>query len=227
MSSAQAATLAAAASERGVFAMEAMWTRYLPQTDILRQLLDAGALGEITGLAADHGQRMPSDSWLWSTNPGGGALLDLGIYPYSFASMVLGTPRSIAVTGSFAESGVDRQSTAVLGYDGGAEAVLSTTLAGRTPTRASITGSGGLLELDGPFFVPTRLTFSPPDFGAEGLSWSDDGEIPGHEGLCYQAAALARYVHDGLIESPVHPLHETIAVLATIDAVRERLADHD
>ena len=227
VSSAQAATLAAAASERGVFAMEAMWTRYLPQTDILRQLLDAGALGEITGLAADHGQRMPSDSWLWSTNPGGGALLDLGIYPYSFASMVLGTPRSIAVTGSFAESGVDRQSTAVLGYDGGAEAVLSTTLAGRTPTRASITGSGGLLELDGPFFVPTRLTFSPPDFGAEGLSWSDDGEIPGHEGLCYQAAALARYVHDGLTESPVHPPHETIAVLATIDAVRERLADHD
>jgi len=114
-------------------------------------VLDAGALGEITGLAADHGQRVPSESWLWSTKPGGGALLDLGIYPYSFASMVLGTPRSIAVTGSLAESGVDRQSTAVLGYDGGAEAVLSTTLAGRTPTRASITGSGGLLELDGPF----------------------------------------------------------------------------
>jgi len=67
----------------------------------------------------------------------------------------------------------------------------------------------------------------PASQAALPLEWSDDGEIPGHEGLCYQAAALARYVHDGLIESPVHPLHETVAVLATIDAVRERLAGHD
>jgi predicted dehydrogenase len=147
--------------------------------------------------------------------------MDLGIYAYSFASSVLGSPASLAVHGSIADTGVDRESTAILSYSSGATAVLSTSLLSRTPTRASISGTDALLEFASPFFIPTTMSLSSSASGSSSTHWTDTSGITGQEGLSYQAAALVRYVDEGRIESAIHPLSEVVSVIAAIDATRE------
>ncbi|WP_029137549.1 Gfo/Idh/MocA family protein [Nakamurella lactea] len=112
----EAAEMVAAARAAGVTAMEAMWARFLPQADILRQLLADGALGEVVTVIADHGQYFAPDPEFRLFNPdlAGGALLDLGIYPVSFASMVLGAPTAVTARGSKAFTGVDGQVSLLL-----------------------------------------------------------------------------------------------------------------
>ncbi|MFH8252541.1 Gfo/Idh/MocA family protein [Microbacterium sp. B2969] len=113
-----------AARAAGVLVMEAMWTRYLPQSDILRQLVANGELGEIHQVTADFGGRSPYDpaGRMWNPALAGGALLDLGVYPVSFASSILGTPTRIQATGLATQNGIDLRATALLGYESGADA---------------------------------------------------------------------------------------------------------
>ncbi len=219
---AEARDIAGAARDRGVFAMEAMWTRYLPHNDVVRQMLRDGALGEVRLVSADHGQLMPPDSRLYRPDAGGGALLDLGIYPFAFAWDVLGAPLEVRAHGSLAESGVDAQSTIAPQYDQ-AHANLSTSLLTKSPNRAAIAGTGGLLEFGSPFFVPAELHYSSPVLGSRTVQRPADDGIPMHEGLCYQAAAMARYIVDGQLESPLQPLDESVRIMAAIDDARHQI----
>jgi predicted dehydrogenase len=203
--------------------MEAMWTRYLPQTSVITQLIADGILGDIQLVTADHGQKMRPDHRVRSLEAGGGALLDLGIYPIAFTSQILGTPTAIHNVGSLIDTGVDGQSLLTLSYENGAQAQLNTTLRARTPITASIAGSDALLQVGGPFFTPSTLTLSQPGFSGESIHWADESGIVGHRGLSYQATALAGYVAQGLTESPVHSLDETISILDTIDNARWQL----
>src|SRR5690606_24464668 len=86
--------LAAAAADARVFAMEAMWTRFLPHMAALRHLIRQGELGELVQMHADHGQAFPYDPThrIYAPELAGGALLDLGVYPVSFVHDVLGEP---------------------------------------------------------------------------------------------------------------------------------------
>ena len=151
------------ARAEGLFLMEAMWTRFLPHIAEIRRLLAEGALGEIVTVTADHGQWFAEDSdfRLFAPALGGGALLDLGIYPVSFASMVLGAPERIVSIVSPAFTGVDGQTSMVFAHAGGAHAVLTCTLAAKTPTRAAIVGTEARIEIDGDFYAPTSFTLIP------------------------------------------------------------------
>ena len=220
----QARRIAAAAREAGVFAMEAMWTRYLPQTDIVRQLLDAGALGEVRVVTADFGGNAAFDpaGRLWDPALAGGALLDLGVYVVSWASFALGAPAGTLATGTLAPTGVDEQVALILSSARGGQALLSTGLRAGTPSLATICGSEGRIELDSPFWGPSGLRL----FGADGriaAEWRDPYGRPYREGMSYEAAALARYVAEGRTESPLHPLDEAVSTLATIDEARRQL----
>lgn len=223
MNGAEAREIVAAARAAGVFVMEAMWTRYLPQNSIIQQLLDDGIMGDIHLVTADHGQNMLEGHRVRSLESGGGALLDLGIYPIAFASQILGTPTAIHNVGSLIETGVDAQSLLTLSYAGAAQAQLNTTLLACTPITASVAGSDALLEVGSAFFTPSSLTLSKPGFNGDAIRWNDETGIVGHEGLSYQATALAGFVAQGLTESPVHSLDETIAILDTIDSARWQL----
>ena len=223
VSAAQARTIVDAARAAGVFAMEAMWTRYLPQTDIVRQLLEGGALGEVRLVTADFGGRAPFDatSRLWDPALAGGALLDLGVYTVSWASFALGAPAGVIAAGTLASTGVDEQAALILSTASGAQALLSTTLRAATPSLATINGTSGRVELDSPFWGPSGLTFR----GADGTAatWKDPYGRPYREGMAYEAAALARYVADGLTESPLHPLDEVVSTMRTLDEARRQL----
>lgn len=223
-SAADARRIAHAARAAGVFAMEAMWTRYLPQTDIVRQLLDDEAFGEVRVATADFGGAVTVDptSRLFDPALGGGALLDLGVYAVSWASFALGHPTRVLASGSLASTGVDEQAALVLTTATGAQALLSTGLRAATPSLATISGWSGRVETDSPFWSASGLRFFGAD-GREAARWTDHCGRPGREGMAYEAAALARYVTAGLTESPLHPLDEAIDTLATIDEARRQL----
>jgi len=211
-----------AARAAGVLVMEAMWTRYLPHIDVVRQLLDDGTLGEVRTVIADHGQRIAEDptSRLFDPELAGGALLDLGIYPLSFASFVLGTPIAITARGQRAFTGVDGQVSVVLDHGDEVQALISTTLFARTPTTATISGTQARIELAGDFYAPTSVTLIDRD-GARGR-W-DDNPLQRHAGLCFQAAELARLVERGETESSLLGLDETVQVLQTCDEIRRQI----
>ncbi|KGM09007.1 Gfo/Idh/MocA family protein [Cellulomonas bogoriensis] len=206
-----------AARAAGVFCMEAMWTRFLPHMVALRQVLARGEVGEVVAVQADHGQgfaHMPDTHRLHARELAGGALLDLGVYPVSFAHDVLGEPQVVTALGSLTRTGVDGQVTMGLGYGDRAQAALHTTLWARTATTAVVAGSEGRIEVATDFYRPTSFTVVRDD----GSRWTFDQEVDG--GFQYQAAEVARRVAEGRTESPVMPLDGTLAVMRTMDEVR-------
>ncbi|MFV0407521.1 MAG: Gfo/Idh/MocA family protein [Propioniciclava sp.] len=221
---AQARELAELAQLHGVVLMEAMWTRFLPRHDIVRQLLAAGALGELETVVADHGQYMEFDPAGRMYNPdlAGGALLDLGIYPISFARFVLGAPGSVQAQGTLTSTGVDRQASVILdGFpQSSAHAVLTTTLAAKTPTTAVISGSQARIELDGDFYGPGPVRLVSRD-GSSATSAPEP--IRRHYGLCYEAAHFASLIREGQTESPLLPRAETVAIMETLDKIRAHI----
>jgi predicted dehydrogenase len=217
VSAAEAEELVALARAEGLFLMEAMWTRWLPHIVAIREFLAERALGEVVLVTADHGQWFAPDSAfrLHARELASGALADLGVYPVSFASMVLGTPERIVSLTKPAPGGGDEMTSMVFGYAGGAQALLNTTISAKTPTRGAIVGTDARIEIDGDFYRPSSFSLITRS-GVETRY-----EVP-HEGwgLRHQSDEVARCVGEGLLESPVMPLDESISVMATMDAVR-------
>jgi predicted dehydrogenase len=226
VSAAEARQLAEAARGAGVLAMEAMWTRYLPQTSVIQQLIADGVLGEIHAVLADHGQAIPGAPAhrLFRPELGGGALLDIGIYTVQFASMVLGEPTSVTAVGELTDTGVDGSSTLVLTHERGAQSTLHSSILARTPMAGVIAGAEATIALDGPFYNPTTFSLLGADFFSTPLTWSDPTGISGFTGLSWEANAFARFAGEGRIESPAHTHAETVSILATIDEARAQLA---
>jgi predicted dehydrogenase len=222
---AEAREIVDAARAAGVFAMEAMWTRYLPQTDVLRRLIENGELGTIQQVVADFGDVVPydPDGRVWNAQLAGGALLDMAVYPISFASMVLGTPQRVTATGITTADGVDIRSTGLLEYAGGAEAIISTSLISPLPARATVLGRSGRVEMSSPIYAPRAVTLFRHGGEDGGETWVPESTADVHDGLAYQATALATYVGEGRSESPLHGLDETVEVISTIERMREQL----
>jgi predicted dehydrogenase len=193
-----------------------MWARFLPHMREIRRLLANGVIGDVVNVIADHCQWFSEDPThrLFAPELGGGALLDLGIYPVSFASMVLGTPNRVHAIADSAFTGVDAQTSILLGYESGTHAVLNCTLRAVGSTRASIVGTDGRIEIDGAFYQPTSFTLIPRE--GEPQRYFDP---PAEGGLRHEADEVARLIEAGELESPEMPLDETLAIMRTMDAV--------
>src|ERR1700733_10599429 len=216
MNAAEAREVVAVARERGLFAMEAMWTRFLPHVGVIREWLGKGLLGDlVTGTAAHRPWVAENAGFgLFAPELGGGPLLDLGVYPVAFASMVLGPPSRIVSISDPAFTGVDAQTSMLFGYDSGAQAVLSCTLRAKSPTRAAIVGTDARIEIDGDFYAPTDITLIPRDGDPIFIESVHEGR-----GLRHQADEVARRLAAGDLESPFMPLDETVSIMETMDTV--------
>jgi len=213
---AEAIRIADRAAECGVVAMEAMWTRFLPHMVHLRALLAAGAIGEVRTVIADHTQSLPTnpEHRLQNLDLGGGALLDLGIYPVSFAVDVLGMPSGIQAHAAMTTTGVDRQTAMIFDYDDGRQAVLQCALDTAGPNRAVVLGTAGAIELDRVWYTPTRLTRYDREWAVV-----ESFEQPvATRGMHFQAAELERRVAGE--PSTVLPLDESVAIMGVLDQVR-------
>lgn len=207
-----------AARAAGVFVMEAMWTRFLPHVAALRAVIARGEIGEIVNISADHGQLITAQMARRLHDPelAGGALLDLGVYPISFAQDLLGEPASVTAVGALTETGVDGQVSVSLGY-GRTQATLSSTLWARTATTAVVSGTMGRIEVEGVFYAPTSLRVILND----GTAWYYEGAAI--EGQQFEAAEAARCIAAGLTESPRMTWESTLSVLRTMDEVRRQI----
>lgn len=211
----------AAARARGVLCVEAMWTRFLPHVARIREILAAGTLGRIVYLTAEHGQWFAEDPQfrLFAPSLGGGALLDLGIYPVSFAHLVLGVPDTITAVSRPAFTRVDATTSMIFTYAGGAHAVLTTSLAAASDNPAAIYGTEARLEIDGWFYTPTTFRV----VSREGVELERYQVPEPGRGMQYEAAEVNRCLRAGLTESPLLPLDETIAIMDTLDEVRRQI----
>jgi predicted dehydrogenase len=211
--------LAALAAEQGRFLMEAMWMRFNPT---IRRLLDEtadGVVGDVRTVQASFGFPPPPDSILWRPELGGGALLDMGVYPLTFAQLLLGSPDSVEATGEVREDGLDLTASVHLRYGDGRFADLLTSLRGFVGAGATIGGTSGLVDVGPIFLAAESFTVLKPPFGAPRIV----SEPKEGNGYVPMFRAVSQAIADGLLEHPDRPLRDTIAVLETIDEVRRQL----
>ena len=209
-SSVEAAKIFTLAKSKGLLAMEAMWTRYLPQSSIIRKLISDGSLGEPRLLSANFCVDNSHSARLWSKG-GGGIIYDMGIYPIAIAQQFMGNPLRITATGRVDENDLDMESFATLEYASGARSQIISSGVSSLPTTASCAFDNGVVVIDEPFFVPSGIRVRDKNLYFKEQSWRDESSIQGHEGLCYQATHFAKYVSEGRVESPLHGAEDTIA----------------
>lgn len=214
----EAEELVATARDGGVFLMEAMWMRCFPGIARIRELIAGGAIGDVVAVHADFGLAgpFPPEHRLRDRRLGGGALFDLGVYPIAFAHLFLGEPAEIRAWARLDPQGADENTGMILGYASGALAALSCSLLGDSARRATVTGTEGRIELPRNFYRPTEFVVYQDCAERVGTPF------PG-QGYHFEAAEVHRCLRAGLVESPLVPHADTLAVMRTLDSVRSAI----
>lgn len=216
----QAEEMVAAARSAGVFVMEAMWMRFIPATVALLEMVERGDLGEIRAVAADFSFRANAGPKHRLVDPalGGGALLDLGVYPISLAMLLLGGPTAISAQASIGASGVDEQVAASMVFPDGAVGSVYASFLAESPVEAHVVGTEGRVWMRSRFHNSERL-----DVVAQ------DGSVTIHEhpkngnGYRFEVAEVHRALRAGETESPMRTLADSLAVMRVLDGVRDQI----
>jgi predicted dehydrogenase len=219
MDAAEARELVDLAASRNLVVLEAMWTRWLPHMVRIREILAEGLLGDVRTVLADHDQKIDHIPRLIRPELGGGALLDLGIYPVSFAWDVFGAPDTVIAHATMADTGVDMETAIILGYPSGAHAVLQTQMNGTGPNRAAIVGTEGRIEIESVWYNQVAFT----RYNAEGELVERFDERAEGRGMHFQAAELERIVASGKLEGDILPPSQSVAIMETLDEVRRQI----
>ena len=212
--------IVAAAGAAGRFAMEAMWTRFCPAVVRLRELVADGAIGEVCTVTADLGLRHPVDpaTRSWHPERGDGLLFHLGVYPVSFAQMLLGAPEAVVAHGVVHESGVDVEESVLLRYPGGRSALLFASLRSPAPGEARVLGTAGWIQVPPRFHYPSRIVLHRVGHDPEVI----DAPLTG-AGYTHELAEVTERVAGGQTESEIMPLADTVAVQDVLGEIAGQL----
>jgi predicted dehydrogenase len=213
----------AAAGAAGRFAMEAMWTRFCPAAARLRELVADGAIGEVCTVTADLGLRHPDDPATRTYHPeqGDGLLFHLGVYPVSFAQMLLGTPEEIVAHGALHPSGVDVEESVLLRYPDGRSAQLFASLRSPAPGEARVLGTTGWIQVPPRFHYPSRIVLHRTGHDPETI----DAPLTG-AGYAHELLEVTERIAGGHIESETMPLADTMAVQDILGEIADQLGIH-
>ncbi|MFE6820958.1 Gfo/Idh/MocA family protein [Streptomyces sp. NPDC057690] len=223
MNADQAGAMVAEARARRLFLMEAIWSRFLPAYRSLADIIAEGRIGEPLHVMADFGVRMPvdPDNRLFKPELGGGALLDLGLYPVQLCQMVLGTPEDVSANGVIGVTGVDEQVAAVLRHPGGRLSVVTTGLRVHTSRTARISGSEGWIDLPSYMHCPGSLTVNTKA-GRQYITEHIDASHEGN-GMQFEIDEVHRCLAEGRTESKAMPWADTMAISETLDSIRSQI----
>ena len=207
------------ARSRGLFFMEAMWMRCNPAIRAVQDLVATGAIGDVHAVSADFGfvPDQPPEHRVFNPDLGASALLDIGIYPLTFAWLFLGEPTSIVSTGQLSDRGVDFSSASLLGYASGATAAATCTMLAVTPSRAMVAGTLGNIELPRRFHSPSEYTVTITDSPQSPRTYAVD--VLGN-GYVHEIEEVQRCLREGLTESPLVPPDDTVALMRQMDQIR-------
>ncbi len=221
INAAEAAEIVDLAAEKKLVVLEAMWTRFLPHMCRIRAIIAAGTIGEVRSITADHRQKLPDDPKhrLNALELGGGALLDLGIYPISFTWDILGRPASIKASATFRDTGADAQVATVFLYASGAMATTLSSSDSAGPNRASVVGTKGRIEIDQVWYSPTVFRVYDSE---NALVETFDGAVEGR-GMQFQADEAERLIAGGMIAGEIMPPSQSVEIMGTLDEVRAQI----
>ncbi|PTL85178.1 Gfo/Idh/MocA family protein [Vitiosangium sp. GDMCC 1.1324] len=252
VNAAEATAVVAAARARGLFCMEAMWMHFVPVMRELETLVSAGTIGDVRMLTAHLGIpfEFAPQHRLFDPALGGGALLDLGVYPLSLALRLMGKPIRISSQAVLGRTGVDEQCTVLLEFPEGRQAAITTSLRNRTPDDATLMGTEGMIHLHAPIYRPETLSLVRTPRIALASETSRIREFADRLGLdrlthnrwvreavdfvrtervtrrvigngyAHEALEVMRCLREGLWESPLMPLAESVELMRTVDAIR-------
>jgi predicted dehydrogenase len=217
---AQAEQVVALARSRRVFLMEAMWTRFMPALAEAKRILASGVLGEVSQASADFGFAATGGPEARLFNPalGGGALLDVGIYPLSITAYLLGAVDAVRAQAELGPTGVDLQTVFTLRHASGSLSTCACSLKARTPGLLTVSGRNGHLRLDAPFHRAPTVTLT--------LAGEPPREIPTPylgNGYVHEAIEAQRCWTEGLIESPAMTHEQTLHLMGVLDEIRHQI----
>jgi dihydrodiol dehydrogenase / D-xylose 1-dehydrogenase (NADP) len=207
------------ARRKGLFLMEAMWTRFIPVYSHIRNWLREGRIGEPRMVTADFGYRVDVDptSRVFDPALGGGALLDVGVYTVALSSFVFGRePARVSGLASIGTTGVDEQNSVVLGYERGELAILISAVRTDTPKEARIVGTEGTIHIAAPFWKSKFATLTLSD-----TSVTAEAPYRG-TGMQFEIDEASDCIRAGKPESDRMPLDETLGIMRTMDAIRKQ-----
>jgi predicted dehydrogenase len=219
----EAEELVALARAKKLFLMEAMWTRYMPALAEVRRVVDSGEIGRVTQVIADLGFKADFGQEHRVFNPvlGGGALLDLGIYPLSIAVALLGPVEAVAAQAEIGPTGVDEQTGFLLRHSKGGMSVCSCSLRARLPSELTIAGERGHVRMNTMFHRAQTVTV----VRADGIARTVPTPFIGN-GYVHEAIEAQRCWQAGLIESPGMTHDDTLALMGVMDEVRRQIGVH-
>lgn len=212
----QAVKVFAAAKEKGLFAGEAIWSRYQPIQKKLNEIIDGGVIGEVTCVTAFTGGAMTEVKRLAEPELAGGALLDVGIYPLNFASMIINEPVIRVDTNAvLSDKGVDLQNSFTLSYASGKMAVLGSSMVSEMDSRGVIYGTKGRIEAE--FIIDIARLTVYTDKGTEIIE-----RPPQITGFEYELASAVKAIGEGKIQPDEMPHRETVKMMRIMDGLRKR-----
>lgn len=221
MNASEARELIELARAQGLFLMEAMWSRFLPAQLALVEAMRSGEIGAPLAVVAEHSQNLPESTHarLWERELGGGALLDLGVYPLALIHNLLGKPSTVNALGALAHTGVDDLVQVGMGFDGGQVASLFTTQQVAGAANATVYGKGGRIDVRGPLWG--QFEFDVLDVNGE-VKRQYHESVRG-TGRQLQVLAMNDAISNGLTEHPLMPLAHTLEIAMVMDEIRSQL----
>lgn len=206
------------AKSSGVFLMEAIWTRFLPSTMKVMEILGSGELGALKNVYADFGFRKEYDPEhrLFDPAKGGGALLDMGIYPVFISLLTAGKPKIIHATARFAESGIDHSCNMIFEHENEIASSLNATLVSDAPAEANLMFEKGWVRMESWWLQPGPVTIFRTGQDPERIEFPE----PGH-GYHYEAREVMNCMDKGRPESPLMPLEFSLDIMDALDRVRK------
>lgn len=220
---AEAERMISTAQAGGNFLMEAIWTRFLPSTQKILELIGEGALGDLLSVKADFGFATPyqPEGRLFKPELGGGALLDIGLYPVFLSLLLFGPPRDMHAMATLAPTGTDVETGMLFRYPGGQQAHLHCSLRARTKTEAFIYGTEATIHWHPQWHAPSSFSLLRPGRGPENFFFDSPSN-----GYHYEAVHVQECLAKGLKESPELPLEFSRQLTETLDAVRAKAGIH-
>jgi predicted dehydrogenase len=217
LNASQARTCVELAKMKGLFLMEAVWMRFIPAISRVKEMLSQGVIGRVKFVSIDFAFHCPfdADHRLYNLELGGGALLDVGIYPLSLANMLFGLPVSVTGKAHIGSTGVDEFNEMVLTYPDGLLVHVTSSMCFEKPREAFIVGEKGYIRIHEPFFRPETITLRLNDGVDNRLDFSFEGN-----GYPHEIREVLRCLSEGLLESPIMPWCDTIGVLSIMDECR-------
>jgi predicted dehydrogenase len=216
----EAEQVVALARSKNLFLMEAMWTRFMPALAEVKRLIAAGEIGSVHQVVADFGftATFGPEHRVFNPELGGGALLDLGIYPLSIAASLLGPVVDVKAQAEMGPTGVDVQTGFTMKHQGGAMSVCSCSFQARTPGELTVSGSRGHIRMNTMFHRARSITVALEEGGTRTIDTPYLGN-----GYVHEAIEAQRCFLDGLIESPGMTHEETLALMGVMDEIRRQI----